>query len=264
MVEKNLRRLYLALLYVFLYAPIVVLIAFSFNETKSMGAWTGFSLKWYDALFQDRTIMKALYYTLLVAVTSALVSTVLGTAAAYGIFRMRPWHRKIMLQVNNIPILNPDIVTGVALMSLFIFVKLQLGFTTMLLAHITFNTPFVILSVLPKLSQLPKDIVEAAMDLGATGRVAFFKVILPEIMPGVITGALIAFTMSVDDFVISFFTTGSGVSNLSITIYAMAKRGINPKINALSALMFLAVLVLLLIVNKRQSIIHERSSASNE
>lgn len=264
MVERNLKRVYLGLLYLFLYAPIVVLIVFSFNETKSMGHWTGFSLKWYLALFQDRTIMKALYYTLLVAVISSLASTVLGTAAAYGIYRMTPFRRKVMMQVNNIPILNPDIVTGIAMMSLFIFVKLQLGFTTMLLAHITFNTPFVILSVLPKLKQLPKDIVEAAMDLGATGSTAFFKVILPEIMPGVITGALIAFTMSVDDFVISFFTTGSGVSNLSITIYSMAKRGINPKINALSALMFLAVLLLLLVVNKRQSIIHERSAVSNE
>lgn len=264
MVGKGMRRFYLVLLYLFLYAPIVVLIAFSFNETKSMGNWTGFSLKWYIALFNDRTIMKALYYTIMIAVSSAVISTLLGTAAAYGIYRMGPFRRKIMLQINNIPILNPDIVTGIALMSLFIFVKMQLGFTTLLLAHITFNTPFVILSVLPKLKQLPKDIVEAAMDLGATGSIAFFKVILPEIMPGIITGALIAFTMSVDDFVISFFTTGSGVSNLSITIYAMAKRGINPKINALSALMFLVVLVLLLIVNKRQSIIHERSAVSHE
>lgn len=264
MVERQLRKIYLGLLYAFLYAPIIVLIVFSFNETKSMGHWTGFSLKWYQALLSDRAIMKALYNTLVIAITSSFISTVIGTAAAYGIFRMRTLHKRILLQINNIPILNPDIVTGIAMMSLFIFQKMQLGFTTLLLAHITFNTPFVILSVLPKLQQLPKDIVEAAMDLGATATVAFFKVILPEIMPGVITGALIAFTMSVDDFVISFFTTGSGVSNLSITIYAMAKRGINPKINALSALMFVVVLVLLLVVNKRQSIIHERNVISND
>jgi len=260
MVGKALRRTYMGLLFLFLYAPIVVLIVFSFNSTKSMGNWTGFSLKWYMTLFQDRQIISALYYTIACAVLSSILSTIVGTAAAYGIYRMAPLRQKLTLQINNIPILNPDIVTGISLMSLFILFRMQLGFLTMLLAHITFSIPFVILSILPKLKQLPKDIVEAAMDLGATGMVVFFKVILPEIMPGVITGALIAFTMSVDDFVISFFTTGSGVSNLSIAIYSMAKRGINPAINALSALMFVAVLSLLLLVNRRQSIIHERSA----
>lgn len=264
MVEKQFRRLFLLCLYVFLYAPIVVLIVFSFNESKTMGHWTGFSLKWYVALLEDRQIMKAMYYTVIVAVLSSVISTIIGTISAYGIYRVTPWQRKAVLHINNIPILNPDIVTGISLMSLFIFLKFKLGFTTMLLAHITFNIPFVILSVLPKLKQLPKDIVEAAMDLGATGTDAFFKVVLPEIMPGVITGALIAFTLSVDDFVISYFTTGSGVSNLSIVIYSMAKRGINPKINALSAILFVSVLILLLLVNKRQSIIHERSALSDD
>lgn len=258
MVNKHLQKLYMFLIFLFLYAPILVLIVFSFNATKSTSHWAGFSLKWYIELFQDRQIMKALNYTLLVAVLSSAIATVAGTMAAYGIFRMKPKMRSLVLSVNNLPILNPDIVTGIALMTLFIFFKMRLGLLTMLLAHITFNIPFVILSVLPKLRQLPKNIVEAAMDLGATGPYAFYKVILPEIMPGVITGALIAFTMSIDDFVISFFTTGSGVSNLSITIYSMAKRGINPKINALSALMFLTVLILLAIINTRQSKVLER------
>lgn len=258
MVNKLLKRLYTFLIFLFLYAPIIVLIIFSFNETKSTAQWDGFSFKWYIELFQDRQIMKALKYTLTVAVASSVISTVMGTLAAYGIYRMKPSLRKIVLNLNHLPILNPDIVTGIALMTLFIFFRMKLGLATMLLAHITFNIPFVILSVLPKLRQLPKNIVEAAMDLGATSTYAFFKVILPEIMPGIITGAMIAFTMSIDDFVISFFTTGSGVTNLSITIYSMARRGINPKINALSALMFLTVLILLAIINRRQSKTIER------
>lgn len=258
MVNKGLQRFYTVLIFLFLYAPIIVLIVFSFNATKSTAHWEGFSLKWYSALFQDRQIIKALNYTLTVAVISSVVSTIMGTLAAYGIYRMRPSVRKLLLNLNHIPILNPDIVTGIALMTLFIFFRLRLGLLTMLLSHITFNIPFVVLSVLPKLRQLPKNIVEAAMDLGATSTYAFYKVILPEILPGVITGALIAFTMSIDDFVISFFTTGSGVTNLSITIYSMARRGINPKINALSALMFVTVLLLLAIINKRQSKTLER------
>lgn len=254
MVNKNIKRLYTGLIFLFLYAPIIVLIVFSFNQSKSTASWDGFSLKWYIELFNNKQIMKALYYTITCAVLSSLIATVLGTFAAFGIHHMKMVPKKILLNVNNLPLLNPDIVTGISLMALFAAlgsIKVQLGFVTMLIAHITFNTPYVILSVLPKLKQMNKVTLDAAMDLGATPWYAFRKVILPEISPGIITGMLMAFTMSIDDFVISYFTTGNGVTNLSITIYAMARRGIKPTINALSTLMFVTVLILLLIVNKR-------------
>lgn len=244
---------YAALIFLLLYAPILVLVIYSFNASRFMSNWDGFTLEWYVKLFQDRQIMKAFYYTIAVAVLSSTIATVIGTFAAIGIHNMRTLPKQILLNINNLPIVNPDIVTGVSLMALFVFFKVKLGLTTMLIAHITFNIPFVILSVLPKLRQMPKDMLEAAMDLGATPWYAMRKVIIPEITPGIITGALIAFTMSVDDFVISFFTTGNGVTNLSITIYSMTKRGLNPKINALSTLMFASVLLLLLIVNRRQT-----------
>lgn len=255
--NKWIKRIYSALIFLFLYAPIIVLIVFSFNAGKYSGNWEGFSFKWYRALVEDRNIMKALYYTLLIAFSSSAIATVIGTFAAFGIHHMRPIKRTFMMNVNNIPVLNPDIVTGVALMTLFGFVKMRFGVSTLLIAHITFNIPYVILSVLPKLKQLPQDALEAAMDLGATPWYAFRKVIFPEILPGIITGALIVFTLSVDDFVISFFTTGNGVTNLSIAIFAMARRGIKPVINALSTLMFGAVLGLLLIINARSSDVTE-------
>lgn len=253
---KTLKHLYLSLILFFLYAPIGILIFFSFNESKSRGNFSGFTLKWYSELLRDGAIMNALRYTLIIAFLSALIATILGTAAALGIHDLGKVSKKIVLNITNLPVLNPDIVTGISLAILFIFVfnalKMgSLGFTTLLLAHISFNTPYVILSVLPKLRQLDKNLYEAALDLGARPFAAFFKVILPEIMPGIITGALLSFTLSIDDFVISYFTTGSGVSNLSIVIYSMTRRGINPKINALSTLMFLVVLMLLYLVNKR-------------
>lgn len=251
--KKILAKVYTGLIFFFLYAPIIVLIIFSFNNSKSTANWSGFSLRWYFELFRDKSIMKALYYTLLCAVISSGVATVFGTITAYGIHHMRQKPKKILLSVNNIPLLNPDIVTGISLMALFsalAVLRFRLGFTTMVLAHIAFNVPYVILSVLPKLSQMPDDTVNAAMDLGATPFYAFRKVVLPEIKPGIITGAIMAFTMSIDDFVISYFTTGVGVTNLSIEIYSMARRGIKPSINALSTLMFVAVLILLLLVNK--------------
>jgi spermidine/putrescine transport system permease protein len=238
---------------VFLYAPIAVLIVFSFNAARSTSVWGGFSLAWYRALFQDRQIMKALYYTLLVASLSASISAIAGTAAAVGIHRMKPRVRRIFLALNNMPVLNPDIVTGVSLMVLFTALHFQLGFGSLLLSHITFNIPYVVLCILPKLRQLPAEVTEAAMDLGATPLYAFYKVVIPEIAPGIFTGLLIAFTLSIDDFVISFFTTGSGVNNLSIVVYSMARRGINPKINAVSTLLFAAVFILLLIINKRDA-----------
>lgn len=251
--KKFLKRFYVFLIFLFLYAPIFVLIAYSFNSSRSRGAWGGFTLKWYRELFMDKEILSALKYTIIIAVLSAVISTILGTAAAIGISQMRKFPRNIVMNISYLPVLNPDIITGVSLMILFIFANIKFGFKTMLIAHITFNTPYVILSVMPKLKQLDTHVYEAALDLGATPWYAFWKVILPQIMPGIVTGCLLAFTLSIDDFVISFFTTGVGVSNLSIAVFSMARRGVNPKINALSTLMFLSVLILLIIVNVRMS-----------
>lgn len=242
-------------MFLFLYAPIMALAVFSFNDSKSMAHWNGFTFKWYKQLIHNDSIMNALYYTLLVAIISSIIATIVGTISAIGIHKMRGKRRKLILNINYLPVLNPDIVTAVALMSLYVFLKLEFGFTTMLLSHIMFSIPYVILSVLPKIKQLPQNIEEAAMDLGATPMYALRKVVLPQIKPGIISGFLIAFTMSIDDFIISFFTTGNGVSNLSIEIYGMARRGIKPEINALSTIMFTVVLILLLISNKKQSIV---------
>ena len=251
MVKKWIERSYSGLIFVFLYAPILVLIIFSFNDSRTRGNWGGFTLHWYMDLFRDRQILSAFYYTLSIGLISAVTSTIVGTFAAVGIYNMRYLGQKTILNLNYLPVLNPDIVTGVALMTLFIFFNFRLGFLTLLLAHITFCIPYVILAVLPKLRQLDKNLAEAAMDLGAKPFYAFRKVILPEITPGIITGALIAFTLSIDDFVISFFTTGSGVTNISITVFSMARRGVNPMINALSTIMFSTVLLLLLWINHR-------------
>jgi len=248
---KFLRRFYLTLIFIFLYAPILVLIVYSFNESKSRGYWGGFTLKWYVELFRDRDIIKALYYTFLIALLSSIISTFIGTFSAIGLHNMGLVPKKIALNINYLPVLNPDIVTGIALMTLFVSVNMRLGFLTMLISHTVFNIPYVILSVLPKLKQMDKNMTEAALDLGATPSYALRKVIIPQIMPGVITGFLIAFTLSIDDFVISFFTTGSGVTNLSILVFSMAKRGVKPSINALTTLMLLTVVILLLLINKR-------------
>ncbi|MGL5646497.1 MAG: ABC transporter permease [Clostridium sp.] len=245
------KRFYLFIIFVFLYAPIITLIVFSFNKSKSMAKWTGFTFDWYKSLLQNDTLLEALYYTVLIAVIASVIATIIGTITAVGIYYMRGKKKSLLLNINNLPILNPDIVTGISLMSLFIFFKFTFGFKTMLIAHIVFDIPYVILCVLPKLSQLPDNTIEAAMDLGATHSYALRKVILPQIKPGIVAGLLMAFTMSIDDFVISFFTTGPGVTNLSIEIYSMARKGINPQINALSTLMFVTVLALLLIVNRK-------------
>ena len=218
-----------------------------------MGKWTGFTLKWYKELFNNDRLMSALYYTILIAVLASIIATIVGAISAIAISQMSGKLKSIILNINYLPVLNPDIVTGIALMSLFIFLKFNFGFTTMLLAHITFDIPYVILSVLPKLRQLPENTLDAAADLGATPLYALWKVIIPQIKPGIFSGFLMAFTMSIDDFVISFFTTGPGVTKLSIEIYSMARRGIKPEINALSTLMFITVLALLLIVNKKQN-----------
>lgn len=237
-------------MYIFLYAPIISLAVFSFNDAKSMAKWNGFSLRWYQELFQNERILNALYYTILIAIVASVIATIVGTITAIGIHKMRQGKvRGILLNINYLPVLNPDIVTGVALMSLFVFIKLEFGFITMLLSHIVFDIPYVILAVLPKLKQLPANIEDAAMDLGATPWYALRKVVLPQIKPGIVSGMLIAFTMSIDDFVISFFTTGNGVTNLAIEVYSMTRRGLTPEINALSTLMFVAVLILLLLSN---------------
>ncbi len=249
MVKSLLKRGYIFLIFAFLYAPIIVLAIYSFNNSRSRGAWDGFTLRWYLEMFSDRQILTSLYYSLFIGIIASVAATFIGTMAAFGIHNMRTIPQAVVMNLNYLPVVNPDIVTAISFMLLFIFIKARLGFWTLLLAHVSFCIPYVILSVLPRIKQLDKHLYEAALDLGATPNLAFRKVVLPEIFPGVITGLLLSFTLSVDDFVISFFTTGSGVSNLAITIYSMARRGINPKINALSTLMFVSVLILLIIVN---------------
>ena len=261
-------RLFTILVYVFLYAPIVLLIVFSFNAERSNRVWGGFSLQWYEELFQNARLLGALRTTLILSVLAAVIATILGTAAAIGFYSMRRRARGVCLAVNNIPLTNADIITGVSMMLLFVFaigafngsflsdllgIRWKTGFGTLLIAHITFNAPYVILSVMPKLRQLDPNLAEAAQDLGATPFTAFCKVVLPELMPGIINGALIAFTMSIDDFVISYFTAGSQVSTLSMVVYSMVRRRVSPEINALSTLMFVAVLALLIIINLRQA-----------
>lgn len=241
----------------FLYLPILVLIVFSFNEERSRAVWGGFSLKWYNSLIHDPQILEALYNTFVIAIIASVVATIIGTAAAFGINGMKKLPKRVMMSLNNLPVLNPDIVTGISLMILFVFARSvlsfgDLGFGTLLLAHITFCIPYVVLSVLPKIRQLDKNLYEAALDLGATPFQAFTKVILPELYIGILTGAIFAFTLSLDDFVISVFTTGKGVTNLSIIIYnSAAKRGVNPQINALSTIMLFIIMLLLFLVNKR-------------
>lgn len=239
---------YLGLMLLFLYAPIAVLVFFSFNESKTMGKWGGFSLKWYEALVNDSALMDALWVTLSIAVLSALIATVVGTFAAIGIHSMKKRRRLVIENISQFPVVNPDLVTGISFMMIFTFIGIQDGYTRMLIAHITFNIPYVIFSVLPKLRQSSNTLYEAALDLGCTPWSAIKKVIIPDIMPGIVSGFILAFTLSLDDFVISWFAA-DGVQNLSIYVYGIARRGINPKINALSTLMFVAVISLLLIVN---------------
>ena len=248
---KWLKRCYLGLVLVFLYVPILVLIVQSFNAGKSRAKWEGFSFRWYIELFQDERILNALYVTLSIAVVAMLVSTLLGTLAAIGIHAMKKRPQALMMTLTNLPNTMPDIVTGISLMLLFIFTKVERGYMTMLLAHITFDTPYVILSVLPKLKQMNRHTYEAALDLGATPMYALLHVIIPECKQGIITGAMLAFTLSLDDFTISYFTTSPLVQNLSTLIYSSARKGIDPSLNALSALMFVSLLVLLLVVNRR-------------
>ena len=248
---NKLRKFYLGLMLLFLYLPIFVLIVFSFNDTKLRGVWAGFTTHWYVDLFSDPVILKSLYVTLIVAVISTAVATIVGTISAIGIRAFSKKTQHVILNINYLPVLNPDIVTAVALMSLYGFLAMEQGLLTMILSHIVFCLPYVIIPVLPKLDQLDKNIVEAAFDLGAKPHEVLYHVIIPQIKPGIVTGALLAFTLSIDDFIISFFTTGQGVSNLSITLYSMAKAGINPSMNAISTILFVVVMILLLVLNRR-------------
>ncbi len=241
---------YLGLMLLFLYAPIIVLMVFSFNESKTMGHWSGFSFKWYEALLSDATIMDALWVTLSVAIISAIAATAIGTFAAIGIHSMKKSPKSVVENISQLPMVNPDLVTGISFMMLFALLGIKGGYTRMLIAHITFNIPYVIFSVLPKLRQSSNNLYETAMDLGCTPWMALRKVVIPDIMPGIVSGFILSFTLSLDDFVVSWFAT-SGIQNLSIYIYSIARRGISPKINALSAIMFVAVMTLLLFVNLR-------------
>lgn len=246
---KFFKRFYLVLMFIFLYAPIVVLMVLSFNSSKYMSKWTGFSLKWYRQMFSSNLIMSALRTTLIIAFVSALIATIIGTVACIGISNMKKVPRTLVLGVNNIPLMNADIVTGISLMLCFIAFGVSLGFGTVLIAHITFNIPYVVLSVMPKMKQTEKSTYEAALDLGASPLYAFWKVTFPDILPGILSGFLLAFTMSLDDFIITHFTKGAGINTLSTLIYSEVRKGIKPSLYALSTIMFLAVLILLIIAN---------------
>ncbi len=246
--KKFVSNSYVFLCFAFLYLPILILIIFSFNASKGV-IWSGFSLKWYKELAHNELILNSLMHTLLVALIAAFFSTILGTAAAFGMNYMKKLPKAFMKNATYLQILNPEIVTGISLMLLFTFFRLTPGYLTLVLAHITFCVPTVVLSVLPKLRQLNINLYEAALDLGCNGRQAFFKVVIPEIMPGIVTGALMALTYSIDDFVISYFTSGPTSQTLSITIYSMTKKRISPEINALSTIMFVVVLLILVVVN---------------
>lgn len=251
MMTRWLNKFYMALIFIFLYAPVLVLIVFSFNAAKSRAIWGGFTFDWYLKLFHNEDILNALQVTLIVAVLSAVIATTVATVTCIGLHAMKPRLRSLIMSLTNIPNISPDLVTGIALMLLFFFIGIKTGFATLLLAHIAFNIPYAILSISPKLHQLDPNLFEAALDLGCRPGQAIVKVILPEIWPGIVTALILTFTLSIDDFVISYFTAGSQTSTLAIMIYSMARKSVNPQINALSTLLFVSVLGLLLLVNAR-------------
>lgn len=246
---KYLTKFYVGLVYFFLYVPIAVLIFFSFNESKSRTIFTGFTTKWYEKLLTNDVIIGSVVNTLVVALIAGVIATVLGTAAAIGISAFNRRMRELVMNVSYLPIINPDIITGVSLMLLFLFLRIELGYTTLILAHIAFNVPIVIFNVLPKIGQMDKNVYNAALDLGCNRRQAFFKVMLPEIMPGVTAGFLLSVTYSFDDFVVSYFTSGPTSQVLSVVIYSMTRLKVSPEINALSTIMFAVVLSVLLAMN---------------
>ena len=246
--KRTFGKILMALMIIFFYLPIIYMIIFSFNSGKSLTAFTGFSLRWYQHMMESGDMMEALYTTFSVAILATAISTVVGTITAIGLSKSKKIVRNLMNQVNNLPLMNPEIVTAIGFMLLFITFKVEKGYVTMLLAHIAFCIPYVILSVMPKIRSLDPNLADAAMDLGATPWQALIKVIVPQITPGIISGALIAFTMSVDDFIISYFVTGRGVKNLSIVVYTMSKR-VNPSINAVSTLVVVIITIALILVN---------------
>lgn len=247
---KNiLQKIYLAVIFIFLYAPIAALILLSFNDSKYTSIWGGFTLKWYESLVHSEIIMSALQNTLIIAVISSIAATLIGTAACIGMNHMKKFPRSIIMGITNIPMLNADIVTGISLMLCFIAFGITLSMKTVILAHITFNIPYVIMSVMPRIKQLEPHTYEAALDLGASPAYAFVKIILPDIMPGILSGFLLAFTMSLDDFIITHFTKGAGINTISTLVYSELRKGIKPDLYALSSIMFIAVLILLLIMN---------------
>lgn len=243
----------MALVMLFLYAPIFVLIVFSFNQSKSKSVFTGFTFDWYAKLFNNEIILSSLRNTLIIAVIASFAATILGTSAAIGINSMKKVPKAVVMNITNIPVINPEIVTGVSLMLLFVFfaarMNFEFGFVTLIIAHITFDVPYVILNVLPKFKQMNPSIYEAAQDLGCNPAQAFFKVVLPEIMPGVLSGFLMAFAFSLDDFVVSYFTSGSTFQTLPITIYSMTRKRVSPQINALSTIIFVVVMAILITKN---------------
>lgn len=249
MIKNISRKIYIGLIFVFLYAPILTLIILSFNASKTRAKWGGFTLKWYSSLFQNDIIMLAFWNTLTIALLSALIATVIGTIACISMQYMKKRNRTICLGITNIPMLNAEIVTGISMMLLFISLGIRFGFLTILLAHITFNIPYVILSVMPRMKQLNPNTYEVALDLGASHMKAFFKVVFPDLLPGILSGFFMAFTMSLDDFIITHFTKGPGIDTLSTKIYTEVKKGIKPEMYALSAIIFVSVLILLLLVN---------------
>ncbi len=251
--KRLLSRSLIGLALVFLYLPIMILILYSFNDSKSALNWTGFSLRWYAALFNDRTIMSALRTTLILALISSSLSVAAGLLSSWGIIHFKKAPRNLIMKVNDLPLINPDLVTGISLMTLFLFFRLKFGFGTLLLAHLSFSIPYVIITVLPQMRSLASSQLEAALDLGATPWYCLRRVIFPQLKATIMTAWLISFTLSIDDFVISFFTTGSGVNNVSIVVYAMARRGINPKINALSTLLLTVIFLILVLINGRKN-----------
>lgn len=260
---KKLGKIYIAVVLMFLYIPIFVLIVFSFNETKSRSVFSGFTFDWYEKLFRNEIIISSLINTIIIAVLASIISTILGTLAAIGINSMKKFPKAVVMNITNMPIINPEIVTGVSLMLLFVFfaarMNFEFGFWTLLIAHITFSVPYVILNVMPKFRQMDPFLYEAAQDLGCNSRQAFFKVVLPEIMPGVLSGFMMSFTFSLDDFIISYFTSGSDSQTLPVTIYSMTRRKVSPEINALSTIIFLIVVIVLVLKN-----VIERKSENNK
>ncbi len=249
--KKVCSQIYMTLIFIFLYAPIVTLVVFSFNEGKG-GQWRGFSLEWYQELFASEMIMDALWNTLFIAVISAVIATIIGTITCVGLNCLGGKAKSIYLSLNNIPMLNSELVTGLSLMLVFIAFGIGFGYPTILIAHITFCIPYVILSVMPRLKQTDRSTYEAALDLGATPIFAFFKVVFPELIPGILSGFLLSFTMSLDDFIITYFTRGPGINTLSTLIYSEVRKGIKPSMNALSTIMFVSVLILLLMSNRKK------------